>query len=80
MPGPVTGTPDPNAWYRVTCTDCGKPLKARGAPPLTPICLHCDIIRAAPAESRDRIRATLRPLAAAVPEEVADAVAPDSGV
>jgi hypothetical protein len=68
----VTGAADPKTWYLVTCTDCGKPLKVLGAPPEKPICLHCDIIRAAPEENRDRIRETLRPL----PEEEAKETAP----
>jgi hypothetical protein len=63
----VTGAADPKTWYLVTCTDCGKPLKVLGAPPAKPICLHCDIIRAAPEEMRESIRDALRPL----PEDLA---------
>jgi hypothetical protein len=58
----VTDTPNPSAWYLVACIDCGKPLKAQGQPPEKPICLHCDVVRAAPEESRERIRATLAPV------------------
>jgi len=54
--------PDPSAWYVVACIDCGKQLKAQGRPPAKPICLHCDVIRAAPAGSREKIRGVLRPL------------------
>jgi hypothetical protein len=53
---------DPNTWYLVKCTDCGKPLKVLGQPPKTPLCLHCDIIRFAPDAIRDSIRATLAPI------------------
>jgi hypothetical protein len=49
-------------WYVTACIDCGKPLKSHGEPPAQPICLHCDIIRFAPEEIRERIRETLRPL------------------
>jgi hypothetical protein len=53
---------DPNTWYLVACTDCQRPLKVRGQPPKAPICLHCDIIRFAPADQRDSIRAALAPI------------------
>ena len=53
---------DPNTWYVVACVDCAKPLKVLGAPPEKPICLHCDIVRAAPEPDRDMIRRTLQPL------------------
>jgi hypothetical protein len=58
---------DPHAanqtsWYLVHCVDCDKPLKAQGTPPEKPICLHCDIIRAAPEAMRELIRKTLQPI------------------
>lgn len=53
---------DAAAWYLCECIDCGKPLKAQGAPPERPICLHCDIVRIAPEDMRAIIRATLGPV------------------
>ena len=54
--------PDASTWYLCACIDCAKQLKVLGAPPEKPICLHCDVIRAAPEDLRERIRATLRPV------------------
>jgi hypothetical protein len=54
--------PDPNAWYLVVCIDCGKGLKVRGQAPDKPICLHCDLIRAAPQTMREEIRRVLAPV------------------
>jgi hypothetical protein len=56
-------------WSLVACVDCAKPLKVRGTPPAQPLCLHCDIIRAAPADIRERIRNTLAPLPEQEPAE-----------
>jgi hypothetical protein len=68
----VSESVSPSDWYFCNCVDCGKKLKARGTPPEKPICLQCAIIRAAPEESRERIRATLRP----IPEDDATPVPP----
>jgi hypothetical protein len=68
------------AWYLCNCIDCGKQLKARGTPPEQPICLHCSIVRAAPEDSRDRIRETLRPIPGGDPVEPVEPEAPVQGV
>jgi hypothetical protein len=74
---------DAAAWYLCNCIDCGKQLKAQGTPPERPICLHCDIVRAAPEHMRAIIRATLQPIAgeeAALEPELAGPEAPVQGV
>lgn len=56
---------DLKAWYLCACGDCGKMLKVQGQPPDHPLCLHCDVIRAAPEAQRAELRRTLAP----IPEE-----------
>jgi hypothetical protein len=60
----------------VKCVDCAKDLVAHGAPPEKPICLHCDIVRAAPEAMRDLIRKTLQPLPEDSPPAPADGGGP----